>query len=53
MVATLGDLFTSIEEDATAWAADVGHYVPEWLKPDVQRKEGALLEASVSPVAVG
>jgi hypothetical protein len=31
MVATLADLFASIEEDATAWAADVGRYLPEWL----------------------
>lgn len=31
MVTTLADLFTSIEEDATAWAADAGRYLPEWL----------------------
>ena len=52
MVATLADLFTSIEEDATAWAADVGRYVPEWLNPGVQRREGAPSDASASPVAV-
>ena len=34
MVATLADLFASIEEDATAWAADVGRYLPEWLTTD-------------------
>jgi hypothetical protein len=45
MVATLGDLFTSIEEDATAWATDVGRYVPEWLTPQVPRREGASPEA--------
>ena len=39
MVATLADLFTSIEEDATAWAADVGRYVPKWLNPHVQEKK--------------
>lgn len=53
MVATLGDLFTSIEEDATAWAADVGQYVPEWLKPNAQRSDGAFPTAPGSPVAVG
>ena len=52
MVATLADLFTSIEEDATAWAADVGRYVPEWLNPNVQRREGAPTNAHASPVAV-
>jgi hypothetical protein len=31
MVATLADLFSSIEEDATAWATDAGQYVPTWL----------------------
>ena len=31
MVATLADLFSSIEEDATAWAADVRQYIPRWL----------------------
>jgi hypothetical protein len=34
MVGTLTDLFASIEEDATAWAADVGRYLPEWLTAD-------------------
>ncbi|MDO8356042.1 MAG: hypothetical protein Q7U76_06600, partial [Nitrospirota bacterium] len=53
MVATLGDLFTSIEEDATAWASDVGRYVPEWLNPAIQRKEGAFQTDSVSSVAAG
>ena len=52
MVATLADLFTSIEEDATAWAADVGRYVPDWLNPNVQRREGASTNAHASPVAV-
>ena len=52
MVATLADLFTSIEEDATAWAADVGRYVPEWLNPNVQRKESASTNAPASPVAM-
>lgn len=53
MVATLADLFTSIEEDATAWATDVGRYVPEWLNPHVQRKESVPPYASTSAVAVG
>lgn len=53
MVATLADLFTSIEEDATAWAADVGRYVPEWLNPNAQRKEGAFQADSSSSVAAG
>jgi hypothetical protein len=53
MVATLADLFTSIEEDATAWAADVGRYVPKWLNPQVHGKEGAPPDASASLVAVG
>lgn len=52
MVVTLTDLFTSIEEDATAWAADVGRYVPEWLKPHVSRSVGASPEGSASPVAL-
>jgi hypothetical protein len=52
MVATLADLFTSIEEDATAWAADVGRYVPKWLNPDVQRRVDAVPDVSASPVAV-
>lgn len=53
MVATLADLFTSIEEDATAWAADVGRYVPEWLNPNAQRREGVSPDASASSVAAG
>lgn len=53
MVATLGDLFTSIEEDATAWAADVGRYVPEWLKPTTQRNESAFQTHSSSSVVTG
>ena len=53
MVATLGDLFTSIEEDATAWAADVGRYVPEWLHPTAQREEGAFQTEASSSVAAG
>lgn len=53
MVATLADLFTSIEEDSTAWAADVGRYVPEWLIPHVQRRVDAVPDVSTSPVAVG
>lgn len=53
MVATLGDLFTTIEEDATAWASDVGRYVPGWLHPTVQRKEGAFQADSSSSVTVG
>lgn len=52
MVATLADLFTSIGEDATAWAADVGRYVPKWLNPDVQRRVNAVPDVSTSPVAV-
>jgi hypothetical protein len=52
MVATLADLFTSIEEDATAWAADVGRYVPKWLNPDAQRRVDAVPDVSASPVAV-
>jgi hypothetical protein len=31
MLLTLADLFESIDEDATAWASDVQHYLPEWL----------------------
>ncbi len=53
MVATLGDLFTSIEEDATAWASDVGRYVPEWLHPAGPGKEGAVQTDSSSSVAAG
>jgi hypothetical protein len=30
MVLTLASLFSTIDEDASAWAADVWHYVPEW-----------------------
>jgi hypothetical protein len=30
MVLTLASLFSTIDEDASAWAADVRHYVPEW-----------------------
>ena len=52
MVATLADLFTSIGEDATAWAADVGLYVPKWLNPDVQQRVAAVPDVSASPVAV-
>jgi hypothetical protein len=53
MIATLADLFTSIEEDATAWAADVERYVPEWLNPHLQGRESAAPDALASPVAVG
>ncbi len=53
MVATLADLFTASGEDATAFAADIGRYVPEWLNPHVQRREGAPPDASTTPVAVG
>jgi hypothetical protein len=31
MLLTLADLFESIDEEATAWASDVQHYLPEWL----------------------
>ena len=31
MVLTLGDLFETIEEDASAWAADVRTFLPVWL----------------------
>ena len=31
MVATLGDLFESIDEDPSAWATDARRYLPEWL----------------------
>jgi hypothetical protein len=31
MLATLADLFESIDEDPSAWAADVQKYLPEWL----------------------
>jgi hypothetical protein len=30
MVLTLASLFWTIDEDASAWAADMRHYVPEW-----------------------
>lgn len=30
MVLTLASLFSTIDEDASAWAADVRQYVPEW-----------------------
>jgi hypothetical protein len=53
MVATLADLFTSIEEDATAWATDVARYVPEWLNPDGHRKLSAVPIAAALPIAVG
>jgi len=32
MVMTLADLFTSIDEDPSAWASDVQQYLPHWLK---------------------
>lgn len=31
MVATLGDLFDSINEDPSAWVADARSYLPSWL----------------------
>ncbi len=31
MVLTLGDLFETIDEDASAWAADVRTFLPSWL----------------------
>ncbi len=31
MVLTLGDLFATIDEDASAWAADVRTFLPSWL----------------------
>jgi len=52
MVATLADLFTSIEEDSTAWAADVGRYVPKWLDPNMQGRVDAVPDVSASSVAV-
>jgi hypothetical protein len=42
MILTLADLFESIDEDATAWASDVQHYLPEWLAsccPDTSRSD--------------
>jgi hypothetical protein len=33
MVLTLGDLFETIDEDASAWAADVRTFLPSWLLP--------------------
>lgn len=33
MVLTLGDLFETIDEDASAWAADVRTFLPSWLMP--------------------
>jgi len=30
MVLTLASLFSTIDEDASAWASDVRLYVPEW-----------------------
>jgi hypothetical protein len=52
MVATLADLFTSIEEDPTAWAADVGQYVPKWLNHDAQRRVDTVPDVSGFPVAM-
>ena len=34
MVLTLSDLFESIAEDPTAWAQDVGKFLPEWLSQE-------------------
>ena len=31
IVATLGDLFDSINEDPSAWVADARSYLPSWL----------------------
>jgi hypothetical protein len=33
MVLTLGDLFGTIDEDVSAWAADVRTFLPSWLLP--------------------
>ncbi len=33
MVLTLSDLFETIDEDASAWAADVHALIPRWLMP--------------------
>ena len=52
MVATLADLFTSIEEDSTAWAADVGRYVPKWLNHDARGRVDTVPDVSAFPVAV-
>lgn len=38
MVMTLADLFTSIDEDPSAWASDIDQYLPAWL--DAVRREG-------------
>jgi len=53
MVDTLADLFTSIEEDATAWASDVGRYVPEWLNPHAPRRGDAPSDTSAAAVTAG
>ena len=34
MVTTLGDLFGDLQEDATAWASDISHFVPAWLQSE-------------------
>ena len=52
MVATLADLFTSIEEDSKAWAADVERYVPKWLNPDARGRVDTVPDVSAFPVAV-
>lgn len=33
MVLTLCDLFETIDEDASAWAADARAFLPRWLRP--------------------
>ena len=33
MVLTLSDLFETIDEDASAWAADIRAFLPRWLMP--------------------
>ena len=38
MVATLGDLFESIDEDPSDWATDARGYLPTWLVEDGERR---------------
>ena len=53
VVAPIGEEIMFRGFATTAWAADVGRYVPKWLNSHVQRKEDNLPDASAAPVAVG
>jgi hypothetical protein len=59
MVVSLADLFDSIREDASAWAADARTYLPAWLTSPGERHEARGNESrkcghpasSLSPIA--